>query len=49
MRRHVRDCRVEIIPGLAHTVLRDASPAVRDIVMDWLSAQEAFSVKAAGR
>jgi pimeloyl-ACP methyl ester carboxylesterase len=36
LRRHVRDCRVEVIDGLAHTVLRDASRQVRDIVMDWL-------------
>jgi pimeloyl-ACP methyl ester carboxylesterase len=36
LRRHVRDCQVEVIGGLAHTVLRDASRQVRDIVMGWL-------------
>jgi pimeloyl-ACP methyl ester carboxylesterase len=36
LRRHVRDVRVEVIDGLAHTVLRDAGGQVRDIVLDWL-------------
>jgi pimeloyl-ACP methyl ester carboxylesterase len=36
LRRHVRDCRVEVLDGLAHTVLRDASAQVRDIVLGWL-------------
>jgi pimeloyl-ACP methyl ester carboxylesterase len=39
--RHVRDCRVEILPGLAHTVLRDASGMLCDIVSDWLPRREA--------
>jgi pimeloyl-ACP methyl ester carboxylesterase len=36
LRRHIRDCRVEIIPGLAHTVLREATAPLRDILLDWL-------------
>jgi pimeloyl-ACP methyl ester carboxylesterase len=36
LRRHIRDSRVEILPGLAHTVLREATATLRDIVMDWL-------------
>jgi pimeloyl-ACP methyl ester carboxylesterase len=43
LRRHVRDCRVEIIPGLAHTVLREATALVRDIVLDWLLQLKAVS------
>jgi pimeloyl-ACP methyl ester carboxylesterase len=38
LRRHVRDCRVEVIGGMAHTVLRDATAPLRDIVLDWLPA-----------
>lgn len=38
--RNVRDCRVEILPGLAHTVLRDATGQLRDILMDWLPRRE---------
>jgi pimeloyl-ACP methyl ester carboxylesterase len=37
LRRHVRDCQVEVVEGLAHTVLRDASGQLRDIVMKWLA------------
>jgi pimeloyl-ACP methyl ester carboxylesterase len=36
LRRHVRDCTVEIMPGLAHTVLREATGPLRDLVLDWL-------------
>jgi pimeloyl-ACP methyl ester carboxylesterase len=36
LRRHVRDSQVKILPGLAHTVLREATGTLRDIVMDWL-------------
>jgi pimeloyl-ACP methyl ester carboxylesterase len=36
LRGHVQDCRVEIVPGLAHTVLREATGPLRDIVLDWL-------------
>lgn len=40
LRRHVRDCRVEILPGLAHTVLREATGTLRDILADWLVVRE---------
>jgi pimeloyl-ACP methyl ester carboxylesterase len=43
LRRHVRDCRIEIIPGLAHTVLREATAPLRDFVLDWLRPLEAVS------
>ena len=36
--RHVRDCQVEILPGLAHTVLREATDDLSDIMLDWLAA-----------
>jgi pimeloyl-ACP methyl ester carboxylesterase len=39
LRRHVRDGEVEFIDGLAHTVLRDASGALRAILLDWLQRQ----------
>jgi pimeloyl-ACP methyl ester carboxylesterase len=40
LRRHVRDCRIEILPGLAHTVLREATARLRDIIMGWLPLPE---------
>ena len=43
LRRHVRDCRVEIMPGLAHTVLREATGPLRDIVLDWLRLGESVA------
>jgi pimeloyl-ACP methyl ester carboxylesterase len=36
LRRHVPDGRIEILPGLAHTVLREATGPLRDIVTAWL-------------
>jgi pimeloyl-ACP methyl ester carboxylesterase len=39
LRRHVRDCQVEFVGGLAHTVLRDASGTLRGILLDWLLRQ----------
>jgi pimeloyl-ACP methyl ester carboxylesterase len=38
LRRHVPDCRTEILPGLAHTVLKDATASVREILTTWLAA-----------
>jgi pimeloyl-ACP methyl ester carboxylesterase len=40
LRRHVRDCQIEIIPGLAHTVLREATGQLREILAGWLPARE---------
>ena len=40
LRCHVRDCRVEILPGLAHTVLQEATGTLRDILADWLAASQ---------
>lgn len=39
LRRHVRDGQVEFIGGLAHTVLRDATGTLRDLLLDWLLRQ----------
>ncbi|HEY0935177.1 MAG TPA: alpha/beta fold hydrolase [Trebonia sp.] len=39
LRRHVRDGQVEFISGLAHTVLRDATGTLRDLLLDWLLRQ----------
>jgi pimeloyl-ACP methyl ester carboxylesterase len=36
LRRHVRGCDIEIMPGLAHTVLREATIPLRDLVLGWL-------------
>jgi pimeloyl-ACP methyl ester carboxylesterase len=38
--RHVPDGRIEILPGLAHTVLREATGALRDILTGWLPLRE---------
>ena len=35
--KYVPDCRVEIMPGLAHTVLREATEPLRDLILGWLS------------
>jgi pimeloyl-ACP methyl ester carboxylesterase len=42
--RHVPDCRVEILPGLAHTVLREAAGQLRDIVTGWLPVRTTGNV-----
>jgi pimeloyl-ACP methyl ester carboxylesterase len=39
LRRYVRDCQVEIVPGLAHTVLREATGVLRDHVTAWLARE----------
>jgi pimeloyl-ACP methyl ester carboxylesterase len=48
LRRHVRDGEVEFIGGLAHTVLRDASGALRAILLNWLARQSAGTVASTG-
>jgi pimeloyl-ACP methyl ester carboxylesterase len=40
LRQHVRDCQVEVLPGLAHTVLTEATGALREIVTGWLPLRE---------
>ena len=40
LRRYLPDCTIEIVPGLAHTVLREATAPLRDIVMEWLPRRE---------
>lgn len=37
LERHVPDCTIEILPGLAHTVLREATDVLRDILLAWLA------------
>ncbi|MDN3356371.1 alpha/beta hydrolase [Actinomadura sp. DC4] len=37
--RHVPDCTIAILPGLAHTVLREATDMLRDILLSWLAQQ----------
>jgi pimeloyl-ACP methyl ester carboxylesterase len=34
---HVPDCTVRILPGLAHTVLREATDVLREILLPWLA------------
>jgi pimeloyl-ACP methyl ester carboxylesterase len=43
LQRHIRDCKVEILPGVAHTVLREATGTLRDIVTGWLPVRQAIS------
>jgi pimeloyl-ACP methyl ester carboxylesterase len=43
LRSLVRDCRVEVLPGLAHTVLREATDQLREIVTGWLPVPEAIA------
>ncbi|SDT17053.1 alpha/beta fold hydrolase [Actinoplanes derwentensis] len=35
--RYLPDCTLHMIPGQAHTVLREATPLVRTLVLDWLT------------
>lgn len=39
---HVPDCTVEILPGLAHTVLREATESLRAILLPWLAGRTAL-------
>jgi pimeloyl-ACP methyl ester carboxylesterase len=41
LRRNIRDCRIEIMPGMAHTILREATGPLRDILTSWLPAGNA--------
>lgn len=36
LRAHVPRCRIELMPGLAHTVLREATGPLRAILLGWL-------------
>lgn len=45
---YVPDCTVEILPGLAHTVLREATAALRDILLPWLADRTARVPAGAG-
>jgi pimeloyl-ACP methyl ester carboxylesterase len=36
LRQHVRDCRVEVVDGVAHFVLLDALETLAGILLDWL-------------
>jgi pimeloyl-ACP methyl ester carboxylesterase len=40
LHRHVRNCRVEMLPGVAHTVLREATAELSGIVTGWLPRRE---------
>jgi pimeloyl-ACP methyl ester carboxylesterase len=40
LRRHVRGCQVEILPGLAHTVLREATGTLQGIFTGWLALRK---------
>jgi pimeloyl-ACP methyl ester carboxylesterase len=40
LRRHLRDRRVEVLPGEIHTVLRDATGPLRDLMLGWLPLRE---------
>jgi pimeloyl-ACP methyl ester carboxylesterase len=41
LRRHIPDCRIEVLPGLAHTVLREATGPLREVLLDWLPVSRA--------
>jgi pimeloyl-ACP methyl ester carboxylesterase len=48
LRRHVRDSQVEMIAGLAHTVLRDATGPLSRLLLDWLLRQSALAAAVGG-
>jgi pimeloyl-ACP methyl ester carboxylesterase len=48
LRRYVPDCRVELIDGLAHTVLRDATGTLSSLLLDWLADATAPASAGAG-
>lgn len=37
--RHLPDCTLHMVDGQAHTVLREATPVVRTLVLDWLAGR----------
>jgi pimeloyl-ACP methyl ester carboxylesterase len=41
--RHLPDCTLHMIPDQAHTVLREATPLVRALVLDWLTRRAVAS------
>lgn len=41
LQRYVPDCRVEVLAGEIHTVLRDATATLRDLMLGWLPLREA--------
>lgn len=43
--KYVRDCRVEIMPGLAHTVLREATEPLRDLILNWMRSSPRITVR----
>ncbi len=45
LRRHVPDCRIEILPGMAHTVLREATGPLREILTGWLPCAREETVR----
>jgi pimeloyl-ACP methyl ester carboxylesterase len=48
LRRQVPGCRVELIGGLAHTVLRDATGTLSRLLLDWLAGPPAGDPLLAG-
>lgn len=43
--KYVPDCRVEIMPGLAHTVLREATEPLRDLILNWMPSSARISAR----
>lgn len=43
LQSHVQNCAIEILPGVAHTVLREATGQLRDILVSWLPTRQAVT------
>jgi pimeloyl-ACP methyl ester carboxylesterase len=37
--RHLPDCVLSVLPGLTHTILLEGSPAIRAVLLPWLTAR----------
>jgi pimeloyl-ACP methyl ester carboxylesterase len=46
--KYVPDCTIKVLPGLAHTVLREATDVLREILLAWLSEQSTHVPATAG-
>jgi pimeloyl-ACP methyl ester carboxylesterase len=37
--RHIPDCTLSVLPGLTHTILLEGTPAIRSVLLPWLTAR----------
>jgi pimeloyl-ACP methyl ester carboxylesterase len=43
--KHLPSCALTVLPGFGHSVLMDATPALREIVLDWFASQTHASLR----